>query len=101
MGQFEYSVPLSPVKPEDIERVAKEYLERKETGRMIKYEFETLVLDSSHNKKDQEAVDLFVESQINKERSRILNEIEAESQGYSNVSIAKFTLRQIITGKAY
>lgn len=30
MGQFEYSVPLSPVKPEDIERVAKEYLENKQ-----------------------------------------------------------------------
>lgn len=29
MGQFEYSVNLSPVKPEDIERVAREYLEKK------------------------------------------------------------------------
>ena len=29
MGQFEYTVPLSSVKPEDIERVAKEYKERK------------------------------------------------------------------------
>jgi hypothetical protein len=25
MSQFEYSVDLSPVKPEDIERVAREY----------------------------------------------------------------------------
>lgn len=32
MGQFEYTVPLSPVKPEDIERVAKEYRERKDMG---------------------------------------------------------------------
>ncbi len=30
MGQFEYQVPLSPVKPEDIERVAKEYLAKKQ-----------------------------------------------------------------------
>jgi hypothetical protein len=30
VGQFEYSVPLSPVKPEDIERVAKEYMAKKE-----------------------------------------------------------------------
>lgn len=30
MGQFEYSVPLSPVKPADIERIAKEYLEKKQ-----------------------------------------------------------------------
>jgi hypothetical protein len=29
MGQFEYTVPLSPVKPEDIERVAKEFLAKK------------------------------------------------------------------------
>jgi hypothetical protein len=29
MGQFEYTVPLSPVKPEDIERVAREFLEKK------------------------------------------------------------------------
>lgn len=29
MGQFEYAVPLSTVKPEDIERVAKEFLEKK------------------------------------------------------------------------
>lgn len=33
MGQFEYSVPLSPVKPQDIERVAKEYLAKKELER--------------------------------------------------------------------
>ena len=29
MGQFEYSVGISSVKPEDIPRVAKEYLEDK------------------------------------------------------------------------
>jgi hypothetical protein len=30
LGQFEYSVPLSPVKPADIEQIAKEYLENKQ-----------------------------------------------------------------------
>ena len=30
MGQFEYTVGLSSVKPEDIPRIAKEYLEKKE-----------------------------------------------------------------------
>jgi hypothetical protein len=29
LGQFEYTVPLSPVKPEDIQRVAREFLEKK------------------------------------------------------------------------
>lgn len=32
MGQFEYTVPLSSVKPQDIERVAKEYRERNNMG---------------------------------------------------------------------
>jgi hypothetical protein len=30
MGQFEYSVGIASIKPEDIPRVAKEYLENKE-----------------------------------------------------------------------
>jgi hypothetical protein len=30
MGQFEYSVGLSPVKPEDIEQLAKDYMEQKQ-----------------------------------------------------------------------
>lgn len=29
MGQFEYTVGLSPVKPEDIEQLAKDYLAKK------------------------------------------------------------------------
>jgi hypothetical protein len=34
MGQFEYSVDLSPVRPEDIDRVAKEYKEKQERDRV-------------------------------------------------------------------
>lgn len=68
---------------------------------MIKYEFDTLVLDSSHNKEDQKAIDLFVEAKLNHERSRILQELESYTNGYSTLSIAKFKLREIITGKAY
>jgi hypothetical protein len=30
VGQFEYAVGLSPVKPEDIEQIAKDYLAQKE-----------------------------------------------------------------------
>jgi hypothetical protein len=30
VGQFEYTVPLSPVKPDEIEQLAKDYLEQKE-----------------------------------------------------------------------
>lgn len=96
MGQFEYSVGLSPVKPEDIDRIAKEYIDKRERGEMIKHEFETLVLDSSHSKSDQKAVDAFVAEQIAKERERILNDLEAESKWYDNLSIAKFKLRNII-----
>jgi|LauGreDrversion4_2_1035121.scaffolds.fasta_scaffold458131_4 hypothetical protein len=29
MSQFEYTVPLSSVKPEDIEQLAKDYMEKK------------------------------------------------------------------------
>lgn len=35
MGQFEYSVPLSSVKPADIERVAKEYLDNKQSNNRV------------------------------------------------------------------
>jgi hypothetical protein len=104
MGQFEYAVPLSSVKPEDIERLAIEYREkqkREAEPSLIKYEFDTLVLDSSHTKQDQKAIDMFVESQIKKERERILEDLEAQSNGYGTLSIAKFKLREIVTGKAY
>jgi len=69
--------------------------------KMIKYEFETLVLDSTHTKKDQDALNAFIESRIDYERKRILDEIEGTSNGYDTVSIAKFKLREIILGKAY
>ena len=62
----------------------------------ISHEFETLVLDSSHSKQDQEAINEFVYEQIKRERERILNELEQESIGYSNVNIAKFKLRNIV-----
>ena len=68
---------------------------------MIKYEFDTLVLDSSHTKQDQKAIDAFVDSKIAKERERILQELENYTNGYSTLSIAKFKLREIITGEAY
>lgn len=68
---------------------------------MIRYEFDTLVLDSSHTKQDQKAIDTFVDSKIDKERQRILQELEDYSGGNATLSIAKFKLREIITGKAY
>ncbi len=43
---------------------------------MIKYEYNTLVLDSSHNKQDQKAINDFVEQAIQREREHILNEID-------------------------
>jgi hypothetical protein len=43
---------------------------------MIKYEYNTLVLDSSHNKHDQKAINDFVEQAVKIERERILNEID-------------------------
>lgn len=47
---------------------------------MIKYEYETLVLDSSHTKQDQKAVNQFVEQAVQRERERILNEINMLEQ---------------------
>lgn len=68
---------------------------------MIKYEFDTLVLDSSHTKEDQKAIDAFVDSKLNQERQRILQDLENYTNGYDTLSIAKFKLREIITGRAY
>jgi hypothetical protein len=42
---------------------------------MIKYEHNTLVLDSSHTKHDQKAVNDFVEYVTIRERERILDEL--------------------------
>lgn len=63
---------------------------------MIKYEFDTLVLDSSHTKEDQKAIDAFVAAQVSKERQRILDELEGYTNGYDTLTIAKFKLREII-----
>jgi hypothetical protein len=43
---------------------------------MIKYEHNTLVLDSSHTKHDQKAVNDFIEQVARQERERVLAEIE-------------------------
>ena len=40
MGQHEYSVPLSPVKPHEIEQLAKDYLEQKEKEERERQEHE-------------------------------------------------------------
>lgn len=47
---------------------------------MIKYEYNTLVLDSSHNKHDQKAINDFVEQAVQRERERILDEINKLEQ---------------------
>lgn len=66
---------------------------------MIRYEFDTLVLDSSHTKQDQKAIDAFVDSKISSERTRILQELDSYTNGYDTLTIAKFKLREIIMGK--
>ena len=43
---------------------------------MIKYEHNTLVLDSSHNKHDQKAINDFLEYAVANERNRILRELK-------------------------
>lgn len=47
---------------------------------MIKYEYNTLVLDSSHSKQDQDAVNKFVEQVAKQERERILADLEKLEQ---------------------
>lgn len=47
---------------------------------MIKYEHNTLVLDSSHTKQDQKAVNDFLEYNTKLERARILEEINKLEQ---------------------
>jgi hypothetical protein len=96
VGQFEYSVGLSPVKPADIPRIVKEYTEKQERDKMIKNEFGMLVLDATMSKDDQDAVNSFVHEQILKERKRIFEELDDLSKGYGNLQIAKFKLKQII-----
>lgn len=96
MGQFEYSVPLSSVKPEDIERVAREYKEKQERDKMIRHEFGNLVLDMTTSREDHEAINSFVNEQILKDRKRIIDELDEQSNGYDNLSIAKFKLYEIV-----
>ncbi len=47
---------------------------------MIKYEHNTLVLDASHNKNDQKAVNDFIAQIQRDERKRILEEVERLEQ---------------------
>ncbi len=47
---------------------------------MIKYEYNTLVLDASHTKQDQKAVNDFIEQIARQERQRILLDIEKLEQ---------------------
>lgn len=96
MGQFEYTVGLSPVRPEDIDQLAKDYLAQKRDGtNMIKYEYGMLVLDNSHTKQDQQAIDTFVDAQIRAERDRIHDELMAADK-HAIVQIAKFRITQIV-----
>jgi hypothetical protein len=96
MSQFEYSVALSPVKPADIERVAREYKEKKKRDKMIRHEFGNLVLDMTVSREDHEAINSFVHEQILKERIRIVEELDTYSNSSANLSIAKFKLHEII-----
>jgi hypothetical protein len=54
-----------------------------------------LVLDSSHSREDQAAVDSFITQAIDAERDRIYNDLSNYTK-YDSLSIAKFRLRQII-----
>lgn len=96
MGQFEYSVALSPVKPHEIEQLAKDYLVKKrETQNMIKHEFDTLVLDSTHSKSDQDAINAFIHEQILLDRKRIVDEL-ARFASNGMLTIPIFQLKQIV-----
>ena len=72
---------------------------------MIKYEYNTLVLDSSHNKHDQRAINDFVEQAVQKERERILNEIDKLEQLSHTTRTPLFQdtiferLRQVLGGR--
>lgn len=95
MGQHEYSIGLAPpLTPEDAKKIAQEYLSNKER-KMVEYEHNTLVLDSSHSKEDQEAINKFIEQKIIEERERIFREL-VDYAPYDTLQIAKFKLKQII-----
>lgn len=63
---------------------------------MIKHEFNTLVLGSTHSKEDQDAINAFVQEQILLDRKRIYDELDNYTSGYGTLQIAKFKLKQII-----
>lgn len=62
---------------------------------MVEYEHDTLVLDASHTKEDQEAINRFIDQKIKEERARIIKELDNYSR-YGTLQIAKFKLKQII-----
>ena len=58
---------------------------------MINYEHETLVLDSSHTKQDQKAINDFIEQRLSQEKSYLYQELlKFNSQGH--ISMPKFKL---------
>lgn len=63
---------------------------------MIRHEFETLVLDATLSKSDQEAINSFLHETLLKERKRIIEELDNYTNGYDTLQIAKFKLKQII-----
>jgi hypothetical protein len=63
---------------------------------MIKYEYNTLVLDSSQTKDDKVAIDDFIAKAIETERDRIYNELDHYNNQYDTLQIAKFKIKQIV-----
>lgn len=58
---------------------------------MINYEHDTLVLDSSHTKQDQKAINDFIAQKINQEKIYLYEELlKFNSQGY--ITMPKFKL---------
>lgn len=55
-----------------------------------------LVLDATLSKDDQKAINSFVHEEILKERNRIITDLEAYTNGYATLQIAKFKMRQIV-----
>lgn len=96
VGQFEYSVDLSPVMPSDIDRIAKEYKQRKTRDDMIKHEFGMLLLDASTTREDSEAINSFINEQIAKDRQRIIDSLEGLVNNAGYINLAKFEIINIV-----
>lgn len=62
---------------------------------MVKYEFDTLVLDQTFTKQDQDAVNAFLHESLLKDRKRILEELERNASN-GTLSMAVFKLKQIV-----